>query len=124
MLDSSTGAVLSERDPNLERYNHATKAAADFIRDALLEWNHETISGLAKEMRLAAKGRPEPDRKRWRLLHGESVAGLAREVVDQSFAKTIHKPDAEAQKRIERTREKRLASTVRNLRRIKAKWKK
>ena len=123
-LDGITGAVLRERDPNLERYKHATKAAADFIRDALLEWNYGAISRLAKEMKLATKhGSPEPDRKRWLLLHGVPVGKLAREIVDESFAKPAHKPDAEALERIERTREKRLASTIRDMRRMKAKWK-
>ena len=124
VLDS-TGAVLSERDPHADRYSHATKAAADFIRDAMLEWNHEAIAGLAREMKLAAKEtRREADKKRWLLLHGVPVNKLAREIVAESLSKAAQPADGEARERFERTREKRLASTMRDLRRMKAKWQK
>jgi len=125
VMDGITGVVVLERDPSQDRWKRATKSALDFMHEVFRSWNYEAVSALANEMKLAAHNiRHEPDKKRWLLLHGVPVNSLARQVVDNSFAKTTGPLSKEATERIKRTREKRLASTTRALRRTKANWRK
>jgi hypothetical protein len=122
-IKDQDGAVVFDKDHCTMAWDHAMKSARNFIRDVMLNWDVDALVALAREMKRAVQAKSwTPDPWRWHLLNGMSVNKLAQHIVEESFSNTP--PQERENFKNKELFQKRMNSTVRTLRRFKARWRK